>query len=318
MNLDFAPLEGITGAVFRRFHHTYFPGVDHYYAPFLSPTQDRRLTPRDLRELSPEYNEGIPLIPQILTKNSEDFLWAARELHAMGYEEINLNTGCPSGTVTAKGKGAGMLADPTALDQFLQEIFSKTPCRISVKTRLGVNNPEEFEAVLEVFDQYPLEQLIIHPRIRKDFYRHPVRTEFFDQAYLTAKSPLGYNGSIVTPEDHRVCVEKYPKLKSVMVGQGLVSDPFLAAKIKFGARVEKNTMKIFHDQLFFAYAEQFQSHNNAAQRMKELWFYWMRLFDCSQTLGKQLLKSRNAQEYLAVVNSIFDQLELLENSSGEW
>lgn len=318
MTLDFAPMEGITGAAFRRLHHTYFPGVDHYYAPFLSPTRDRRFTPRELRELLPEHNEGIPLIPQILTKSPEDFLWAANELHAMGYEEINLNAGCPSGTVTAKGKGAGMLADLKGLDNFLNEIFSSAPCKVSVKTRLGLTAPEEFEPILEIYNRYPLSQLIIHPRVRKDFYRHPVRCEAFAAAYEKSRNPVTYNGSIVTGADWERCKGTYPDLFAIMIGQGMVSNPFLASMIKYGDRIDKAKLKAFHDDLFYAYACQFESRNNAAQRMKELWFYWMRLFDNSQKLGKQLLKSRNADEYMLIVESIFRELTLLENSTGDW
>ena len=318
MTLDFAPMEGITGAAFRRLHRTCFPGVDHYYAPFLSPTQDRRLTPREQREILPEHNEGVPLIPQILTKNAHDFLWAAGELHAMGYEEVNLNAGCPSGTVTAKGKGAGMLADPRALDSFLDEIFSAAPCKISVKTRLGMTDPEEFEPILEIYNRYPLTQLIIHPRVRKDFYRHPVRREDFAAAYEKSKNPVAYNGSIVTALDWKRCTETYPDLSAVMIGQGMVSNPFLASQIKFGVKTEKGKLKAFHDELLDAYTRQFESRNNAAQRMKELWFYWMRLFDNSQKLGKQLLKSRNAEEYQLAVQKIFAELPVLENSTGDW
>ena len=198
-------MEGITGAVFRRLHHACFSGVDRYYTPFLSPTSDRRFTPREQREFYPEYNEGIPLIPQILTKHAGDFLWAAEELSAMGYKEVNLNAGCPSGTVTAKGKGAGLLADLAALDAFLDEIFTHANCKISVKTRLGLNDPEEFEPILEIYNRYPLSELIVHPRVRKDFYRHPVRTEYFDLAYEKSKNPISYNGSIVTKADFESC-----------------------------------------------------------------------------------------------------------------
>ena len=127
MNYYFAPLEGVTGSEFRRAHHRWFPGVDAYYMPFLSPTQDHVFTPRELRNVLPEHNQGFRAVPQLLTKNPEDFLWCAGELAAMGYGEVNLNLVCPSGTVTAKGKGAGMLARPEELDCFLDTVFSQAP-----------------------------------------------------------------------------------------------------------------------------------------------------------------------------------------------
>ena len=318
MLLDFAPLEGITTALFRRLHREYFPGVDRYYTPFLSPTSDRRFTPKEQREFFPEFNEGVPTVPQILTKNADDFLWAAKELHSMGYDEVNLNLGCPSGTVTAKGKGAGMLADPQALDTFLDRIYSKAPCKISVKTRLGMETPDEFYEILEIYKRYPLSELIIHPRVRKDFYRHCVRTEAFCKAYGKTTHPISYNGSIITPQDYADCGSRYPNLHAVMIGQGLVSDPFLAAKIKFGAAADVSLLKEFHDRLFDGYAAQFQSPNNAAKRMKELWFYLSCCFEDSTQLLKKLQKSKTAEEHLDAAHQIFLTRKLLPCSTGNW
>lgn len=318
MLLDFAPLEGITTTLFRRLHREYFPGVDRYYTPFLSPTADRRFTPKEQREFFPEHNRGLSVIPQILTKNADDFLWAAEELHSMGYDEVNLNLGCPSGTVTAKGKGAGMLADPQALDTFLDRIYSKAPCKISVKTRLGMETPDEFYEILEIYKRYPLSELIVHPRVRKDFYRYPVRRESFGTAYDRVSCPVSYNGSIITPKDYAVCISDYPNLYAVMIGQGLVSDPFLAAKIKFGVAADVLLLKEFHDRLFDGYAAQFQSQNNAAKRMKELWFYLSCCFEDSTPLLKKLQKSRTAEEYLDAAHQIFRTRPLLPYSTGNW
>ena len=318
MYLDFAPLEGITTAVFRQLHHEYFPGVDRYYTPFLSPTADRRFTPKEQREILPQYNEGICVVPQLLTKNAEDFLWAAGELHAMGYTEINLNVGCPSGTVTAKGKGSGMLADPRHLQEFLDQIFEKTPCPISVKTRLGMEHEDEFEAVLALYRQYPIRELIVHPRVRKDFYRHPVRKEAFGKIYSAYDGLLSYNGSIVTVQDYFNCADSYPKLHSIMIGQGLVSDPFLAGKIRKNMQPDKLRLQQFHNELFERYAQQFQSRNNAAKRMKEIWLYLICSFEDESHLGKKLLKSRDADEFLTVAHRIFAELPLRPCSICNW
>ena len=163
MELYFAPLEGITGAEFRRVHHKYFGGVDKYYAPFISPTCDHLFTPKEKRNLFPENNVGIPVVPQLLTKNADDFLWAANSLFEMGYEEVNLNVGCPSGTVVTKGKGSGLMKDPDYLNEFLYQIYSKAQGKVSVKTRLGLTDPEEFHRILNIYSRYPIPLLIIHP-----------------------------------------------------------------------------------------------------------------------------------------------------------
>lgn len=318
MLLDFGPLEGITTAPFRKLHAELFPGVDRYYTPFLSPGSDHLFTPRQLWEILPEHNGGLQVIPQILTKNAEDFLWAARELHAMGHTEVNLNVGCPSGTVTAKGKGSGMLADLPALDGFLDKVFSEAPCAVSVKTRLGLNDPEEFDAVLEVYDRYPMSELIIHPRVRKDLYRHPVRTEVFDRVWRERPMAVSYNGSIVTPKDYEACQGRYPGLKAIMIGQGLVSDLALVQKIKTGQGCGKEVILEFHDRLLEAYTVQFGSAGNAFKRMKDVWFYLIRIFADSEKYGKRILKSKSLDEYTLAVYAVFRDLELLNESAGGW
>ncbi len=318
MYLDFAPLEGITTALYRRLHHKYFPGVDRYYTPFLSPTQEHRFTPREQREFFPEYNQGIPVIPQILTKNPEDFLWAAQELADMGYQTVNLNLGCPSGTVTAKGKGCGMLADPVALQQFLHTVFEQAPCRISIKTRLGMDDPEAFGQIMEIYGQFPLAELIVHPRVRKDLYRHPVRKDAFDKIYGVWQDPLTYNGSIVTAADFSSCESSYPRLTGIMIGQGLVSDPFLAGRIRSGQQTDRETLKTFCDALVEGYSDQFGSRANAAKRMKDVWFYLIRLFESGDKHLKRILKSKTPEEYELAVHAIFQELPLLEASTGGW
>ena len=169
MRYYFAPLEGITDDVFRSLHHRYFPGVDRYYTPFLSPTSDGpAITKKDLRQVLPENNSGFELVPQLLTNQPGPFLQAAEKLKELGYQEVNLNLGCPSGTVTAKGKGSGFLAHPDKLRAFLDEVFEKTPITVSIKTRLGMDDPEEFGPLLELYRQYPIGELTVHPRVRAD------------------------------------------------------------------------------------------------------------------------------------------------------
>lgn len=180
MRLYIAPMEGITDHVFRCVHHRYFPGADKYYTPFFSPTADGRFTGRSLRDLDPELNRGLPAVPQLLTRHSADFLWAAKALADMGYPEINLNLGCPSGTVVAKGKGSGLLDRPEELKALLDGIFDyPLKAEVSVKTRLGRKDPEEFPKLLELFDQYPISELTIHCRVRDDLYRRPAQPQAF-------------------------------------------------------------------------------------------------------------------------------------------
>ena len=221
----FAPMEGITDSIYRRVHHQYFPGIDRYYMPFFSPTMHRCLTRKEDRELPIADSVSFTAIPQVLTKNPEDFLWAAQQCADRGYSEVNLNVGCPSGTVVAKGKGAGMLADPEGLDRFLEHIFSKTPIPVSVKTRVGLKEDEEFPHLLDIFNKFPICELIIHPRVRTDFYQPPLRLSSFSYALENSKLPLCYNGDIDSIKTLEETQLRFPQVDAFMIGRGLVGDP---------------------------------------------------------------------------------------------
>ena len=315
MEYEFAPIEGITDAVFRRNHRKIYPGIARYYTPFISPTQNHVFTPRDLRELNRENNPDLMLIPQLLTKNAADFLWAAEELAAMGYEEIDLNLGCPSGTVTAKGKGAGMLAHPEALDRFLEEIFSRVPVRVSVKTRLGISDPEEFPRLLKIYARYPLSRLIIHVRTRDELYCPGVHTDTFEAAIGAVPFPLCYNGDLFTPEACSNFSAKHPGVDSVMLGRGLIADPALVSKLTGGPE-GLETLHGFHAGLCQEYPVVFGSKSSAAHRMKAVWHYLLFSFQGGDAYRKRLIKSKNWEALLDVTEEIFDTLPLLPQAEG--
>lgn len=262
MKIYFAPLEGVTTYIFRNAFAEIYGHVDKYFAPFISPAEKCPLTPRERKDIAPENNTGIHLVPQILTCRSEHFIDAAKALAGFGYREINLNLGCPSGTVCAKGKGAGFLQDKDSLQRFLSDIYSyaeKDGMKISVKTRLGYHDPEEFSSLMEIFNLFPISELIVHPRIRTDFYKGDIRKEYFAYALENAKCPLVYNGNIfsvkdyadltgvfarggdpikmdckgdsaVSGKEHHAALQR--DLDPVMLGRGLVSDPELAGRLK--------------------------------------------------------------------------------------
>lgn len=318
MRVYFAPMEGITGFLYRKAHHRHFGGADRYYMPFLSPSGDHVFTKRDLREIAPENNRDIDVVPQLLTRHSADFIWAAGELETRGYSEVNLNLGCPSGTVTAKGKGAGLLAFPEELDRFLEEIFSGTKLRVSVKTRLGMTRPDEFEELLSVYEKYPISELIIHARVRADFYKYPARMEAFDGLAGRTRSSLCYNGDLVTEEDCRRFERGHPGVEAVMLGRGLVADPALARKVHGGRGAAKKELQEFCDELYESYAAAFGSKHNAMLRMKELWSYQIGLFEEGETYGKRLRKASDSTCFEDVVRSLFQDLELRGHAVPVW
>ena len=306
MQYYFAPMEGLTDSVYRRLHHTYFPGVDRYYMPFISPTVHRSLTPREARELPRADSEAFVAIPQIMTKVPEDFLWAAVQCAELGYGEVNLNLGCPSGTVVAKGKGSGMLADPESLDRFLDGIFTAAPLPVSVKSRLGLTDPQEFPRLLEVYNRYPIAELTLHPRVRKAFYSGSVDMEMFDYCVTNSKNPLCYNGDICSLEDAARIGEKYPQVGSIMIGRGLIGDPGM---LTTGGTTPDALEEMF-DEMLEAYMTLFGGSRNAMFRLKEHWGMLIHRFEGSEKLGKRLRKTTDVDEYRAITREIFHTLPL--------
>lgn len=311
MKLYLAPLEGITTHIFRNAYNEIYGHIDKYFAPFISPAENCAITPREKKDVDPENNKGIYLVPQILTSRSSCFIDASKELHSMGYSEVNLNLGCPSGTVCAKGKGAGFLADRSGLQSFMDDIFSYAVTEdmmISVKTRLGYSDPEEFYALMDIFNSFPISELIVHPRIRTDFYKGEPRKEYFSYALIHSKCPLVYNGNINTSKD---CAELSGSSggspDAIMLGRGLITDPSLTDKIK-GSATETDFVKFrrLHDTVYHEYQKVMSPDINVLYRMWELWSYWQNLFDGKGRDIKRLLKTKKCAEYEDIVNRIFN------------
>lgn len=310
MRYYFAPMEGLTDSVYRRLHHEYFGGVDRYYMPFFSPTIHRKLTPKEDRELPMADSVPFMAVPQIMSKVAEDFNWAAEQCAQRGYQEVDLNLGCPSGTVVAKGKGSGMLRDLEQLERFLDGIFSAPPLPISIKTRLGMDDPDGFPALLELYDQYPIKELIIHPRTRKQFYNGQLHMDAFQFAVENSKDPLCFNGELRCLDDIRAIHSRFPQVGSVMLGRGLVSDPgMLIPGGTTPAQLEK-----FHDALFEEYAIVFGSARNAMTRLKESWHYLELRFEEDPKIFKRLRKATDVAEFRSITAQIFHTLPLASTS----
>ncbi len=319
MRYYFAPLEGITDDVFRSLHHRYFPGVDRYYTPFLSPTSDGpAITKKDLRQVLPENNSGFELVPQLLTNEPGPFLQAAEKLKELGYQEVNLNLGCPSGTVTAKGKGSGFLAHPDKLRAFLDEVFEKTPITVSIKTRLGMDDPEEFGPLLELYRQYSIGELTVHPRVRADLYRRPVRMGYFEKALAECPFPVALSGGVGVAGDAKRMETAYPTMSGMMLGRGLVANPALVQQIQGTGGPTIDAIKNFHGELFDATAARVGSPRNTMFRMKEVWSYLILLFDGREKYQKLLRKTTSLTEYQAITTRIFRELPLRQDADINW
>ncbi len=297
-----APMEGITGSVFRTtIHEVFGDAIDTYFTPFLTPHFKCFLSAKEEEDVHPDHNVGMHTVPQILTNSAEGFLTLTDGLHnEYAYEEVNLNLGCPSKTVTGKGRGSGFLAKPVELARFLDAVFEKSPCAVSVKTRIGDTDPEEFKDLLALFNRFPIRELIVHPRIRTEAYRGSAHREWFVYALQESRNPLCYNGDITSKEDFeevKALFDKEGRDYNVMIGRGLIADPSLIRQLKGGSAMTPDELDRFLSLLLTRYRAVMPGEIPTLYKMKEVWSYMGRLFPDYQKAVKKLLKTRTISEY---------------------
>lgn len=301
-----APLESVTTWIYRQAHAKIYGRLDKYFIPFLEPHEKRDFKTRELQEILPEHNENIYAVPQILTNRSEGFIKLAKALKDWGYEEINLNLGCPSKTVVTKGKGSGFLAKPEELERFLTEIFDALSgeVKISVKTRIGKEDPEEFPALLELFNKYPMEELIIHPRVQKDGYGNVPRLELYELAEKQSVNPLCYNGDLYTQEQIWNFAERFPGTERLMFGRGFLRDPGLLYNKGKDPKDIFEKFWAFHDLVYEGYQERNMGDRNVLFKMKELWSYQVYQFSEPERLFKTFKKVQDCNEYEQMIRNL--------------
>lgn len=328
MKVYLAPMEGLTDYMFRNAYDEFFGKgkIDKYFMPFISPNKSEKFLAKELRDIARE-NNSINSIPQVMANNSADFIWTAKMLFDnYGYQEINLNAGCPSGTVVSKNKGAGMLSDIDSLEKILYEILSDSyisdnHIRVSVKTRIGVENADEWNNILEVYNKFKLEELIIHPRVRTDYYRGHINKEAFKLALSESKNPVCYNGDIFTRKNYLTFLEDYDnKADSIMLGRGLVADPGLInvlvsdnpSEYKRNLEQDKKNMQHLHNRVYEERLKIMSGDKHAIHRMKEMWCYMEYAFaDCKKDI-KTIKKSQNMSAYKEAVTIFFNNARLQE------
>jgi tRNA-dihydrouridine synthase len=344
MKFYLAPLEGITGHIYRNALEKYFPGTDRYFTPFIAPDQNKILRTKELRDILPENNRVKELIPQILTNNADHFRMTVEVLKEYGYREFNLNFGCPSGTVASKKRGSGLLAYLDELEALLDQIFEENQdVKISIKTRIGREDDEDAHRIMEIYRKYPLSELIIHPRTQKDFYRGAVRLDRFEEllgdfmppngasvqsgaeqpidhvsmqsgaeqclgsetaARRGAEIPICYNGDILSAQDYEHFTQRFPQIDAVMLGRGVIADPGLIHYLKTGEKTDKKTLRLFLDEVLEGYREVFGEDRNALFRMKEMWIYMIRLFPDGEKPMKKIRKANSLAEYQCAVDQL--------------
>jgi tRNA-dihydrouridine synthase len=307
MKIYFAPLDGVTGFIYRNAHADFFGGPDKYFAPFISPCHNPKLKGKEIKDIIPENNsDKVKLIPQIMANNWEYFIKGAKQIKELGYNEVNLNAGCPSGTVVPKGRGAGFLKDTYFMEKFFDKIFEKLDMKISVKTRIGLLDNQEFEEILNVYNKFPFEEVIVHARTRAQFYKGNPSMETFDYAYENSNNSLCYNGNICTVEDYEKIAEKY-NIDSVMIGRGLLQNPNLVNEIKRGKSVSKETFIQFHNRLYSDYGAEMSSDKHLLNKMIEMWNYLSYITTDPHKCAKMIRKAGNRYKYEQAVEEIFEK-----------
>lgn len=306
-----APMEGVTGVIYRQVHHRLYPGVDKYFIPFISPTEHLTFSSREQREMDPAENAGVPVVPQILTKNAESFVRMTELLRDNGYTEVNLNLGCPSGTVTAKGKGSGMLRDPDTMRAFLDEVYARSPLPVSIKTRIGYASPDEWPRLYEIYKQYPVSEMIVHMRTREMQYRGEPFIGLSADLIKDHVWPFVYNGDLFTAEDCRNYLEAYPA-DGLMLGRGLIANPALVRELQGGRPLSKEDIVSFRKELIGEYLVRWPDHA-VLGRMHEMDTYFAALFLETEKPRRQMRKARNMAEYEEAAKRLFEECEMKEN-----
>lgn len=301
MKIYLAPMEGVTNNIFRDSLCRHFGGVDKYFTPFITPAS--KLSTKIKRDISPDNNIGQRLVPQILTNDAEGFLELCRLLSEYGYDEFNLNLGCPSGTVVSKGRGSGFLAYTDELNRFLERIYSSS-YKISVKTRIGKDSPEEFYRLMEIYNSYPITELIIHPRTRQDMYKGEPYWDMFEYAQKNSTMPLCYNGDIFTVEDYNRLTEHFPNLKAIMLGRGLVANPALALMIKGEGELDINRLRAFYKDIYDGYKQILSGDTQLMFKLKEILLYMTSSFKDNEKITKNIRKAKKLEQLNIAVEEL--------------
>jgi len=303
MELYLAPMEGITTYTYRNTHAELFGECDAYYAPFIVPTDNERLSMKNLRDIMPDRNR-VNLKVQVMCSTSSAFLEFVRRIKEFGYDEVNLNLGCPSGTVVKKSRGAGALKNTDMLDEMLYGIYNKSDVSVSIKTRTGYYSHEEFDDILSVYSKYPVSKLIVHPRVREEYYRGEPNLESFKKAYEYFKECLCYNGDICSADDYHKIDKAFPDIYGIMIGRGCIKNPAIFREIKGGKRLSTSELIAFSKVLEERYLNLFESETNTLYKLKEVWMYAITNYPNEQKIIKAVKKASKLAEFNSALSSL--------------
>ena len=309
--LVLAPIRGITDCIYRTAFARWFPGFDRAVAPFVQLRQGQPLRPGELRQLAPENNHAMPVVPQLLTHQADPFVRALHELRDLGYDEANWNLGCPSPTVAGRGRGAGLLPHPERIDAILDAVLSQCTVRLSIKARLGRQDPDELASVLAVLNRYPLSEVILHPRTADQMYDGSLDIDRAREALSVCRHPFVLSGGISTVEEFADLSRRLPGVGAWMIGRGALRCPVLPARIKgtpgVDAETFRKTLRGFHDELLEGYREWLSGPAHLLAKMKEHWVYLSACFSEPGGVFARIRRSRHPDDLAEAVEWAFEQ-----------
>lgn len=305
MRYYLAPLDGITNYIYRNAYHRHFEKMDKYFSPFISTDPNSDLNIKEMQDILPENQLDQYLVPQILANNSREFIKTANAIHQLGYKEINLNLGCPSKAVSARNKGSAFLYHKEALDHFLEDIFTHTKASISIKTRLGKYEHDEFYELAEIFSKYPMIELIIHPRVQKDMYMNTPNWQIVREVYNQFNFPVCLNGDLFKKENLETLSEKFPENQCIMLGRGIIANPNLLGEIKSESPFCLDVLESFHNEIYDKYRQTAKTEKKLLNVMKSLWNHMLSTVPSGSELDRSVKTCTSINEYEELMIQLF-------------
>ena len=306
-----SPLQGFTDFRFRNAFQKYFGGIDTFYAPYIRLNGKFDIKPAYQRDLQIKNNSTLTVIPQIMTCSADEFLFVVKYVQELGYTELNWNLGCPYPMVTNRGMGSGLIKDPEKIDHILDRVHSETDITVSMKMRMGYEEPTEILKVFPILEKYPIKNIAIHARIGKQLYKGGVDLVSFQDCLDSSSQKIYYNGDITTVERYREMTEHFPQIDHWMIGRGLIADPFLPSMIKADTtEYPDDRMEIFskfHDTLYAEFESALSGPKHILMKMNSYWEYFGASFEEQKQLIKKIRKSKSIRAYEEAVRALMDE-----------
>lgn len=300
-----SPLQGFTDFRFRNAFHHYFGGIDTFYAPYIRLNGKLKIKNSYQKDLQPENNTTLEVIPQVMTGNADEFLFVVKYIQSLGYKELNWNLGCPYPMVTKQGMGSGLICNPEKIDHILKRAHEETNVVVSMKMRMGYEHAAEILDVFPILDKYPIKNVAIHARIGKQLYKGGVDLESFQKCIDSTDHKLYYNGDITSVAKFREMKERFPSIDHFMIGRGLIGDPFLPGMIKKNTtEYPKDRWEIFsqfHDTIYRQYDEALSGPTPIKMKMQGFWEYFSQSFSNPYKTFKRIKKANNPRAYQQAV-----------------